>query len=650
MKLWGVDNWLKAPLDRDVISRWTVGGGREMGYGLELPSPSDSERFSFLAVGDSGDSEAAGADVSPQDAVAIEMTADAAVPGSSGSATMVLHTGDVVYMTGEKRLYERNFRRPYAAFLTPDSTVDNLTFRLPFLPVPGNHDYYDLGGWAKWLTYLPVLGSGMRALANELFAFSIPEGGSQMGAAYMHAFVDAQADTSSGGLAYVPGERTRLPNRYYRFRHGSVDFFALDSNTLEAPRPDSDTGQVRQTAAKNIRLLEERARVVDGQLRRAQQTLEKWREGYQQTLFREDVSRSELSSLIGRTRADLAALKAKAQPTDCTDATAAVATAERRWKEAAEDLAATDIGEDAVHALRVVKDAADADCQALRALEACLSALPEGDVRSELMSARDELHQRTKEWDALVSPTPPELATTLHKLSEEALDVQRELTLERRRLRYRPEDYDQDQYAWLERVLAESVRERPDGWRVVLLHHPLYTTITNHCEHPDVVELRGNLLSMLQGRVHLVLSGHSHAFEWIGSQAMPNAGLFVTGGGGQVSLRPSIFEPRRLSRYRERYAALRESGVFRCAVSGRGPMAADRENGPLFHYLRVDVEPDRIVVRPVGVRRIDGGFRREEPMPVFYTPELTEKHPARQQRRLAGVQIRRDRPPQPLWG
>src|SRR5262249_12778589 len=118
--------------------------GRAMDYSLAIPPLADPIRFVFLAVGDTGDSEAAGPHFSPQDAVAQHLAADAALPDSAGDAALVLHTGDVVYMAGERRLYDRNFRRPYAAFLTPESTVDRLVFRLPFLPVPGNHDYYDL--------------------------------------------------------------------------------------------------------------------------------------------------------------------------------------------------------------------------------------------------------------------------------------------------------------------------------------------------------------------------------------------------------------------------------------------------------------------------------------------------------------------------
>jgi hypothetical protein len=40
---------------------------------------------------------------------------------------------------------------------------------------------------------------------------------------------------ASQGLRYQPGEFTRLPNRYYRFRYGGIDFFALDSSTLNDP-------------------------------------------------------------------------------------------------------------------------------------------------------------------------------------------------------------------------------------------------------------------------------------------------------------------------------------------------------------------------------------------------------------------------------
>ncbi|MGF1676781.1 MAG: metallophosphoesterase, partial [Rivularia sp. (in: cyanobacteria)] len=50
------------------------------------------------------------------------------------------------------------------------------------------------------------------------------------------------AKTDTGRcLRYVPGQFTRLPNRYYTFRYGGIDFFALDSNTLNDPLPLPDT-------------------------------------------------------------------------------------------------------------------------------------------------------------------------------------------------------------------------------------------------------------------------------------------------------------------------------------------------------------------------------------------------------------------------
>ena len=153
MRLFRVDNWLRTPADRDVIAHWTVGGGKNEDdpasrHRLLLPEVAEADAangWEFLALGDTGDAEAAGPGLSPQDAVAQQMARDAALAEDGpGRARMVVHTGDVIYMTGERRLYERNFRRPYAPFLTPQSTIDDFTFRVPYLPVPGNHDYYCL--------------------------------------------------------------------------------------------------------------------------------------------------------------------------------------------------------------------------------------------------------------------------------------------------------------------------------------------------------------------------------------------------------------------------------------------------------------------------------------------------------------------------
>jgi hypothetical protein len=657
MRLFRVDNWLKTHPDRDIIARWTLGVAKDKadaapaGYTLEMPPPEDPDNWEFLALGDTGDSDAAGPGLSPQEAVARQMAGDAILPESNGQGRgqMVIHTGDVIYMTGEKRLYDRNFRRPYAPFLTPESTIDTLTFRVPFLPVPGNHDYYDLGTWGRWLGRVPLLGSGLRAIAHNLFAFSLPEGGSDMGRAYMEAFVDLAGGglTRTGEpLPYRPGAQTRIPNRYYQFRHGNVDCFALDSNTLDAPPPGTDIGRVRQDAAAHIAVLEERARQIDAELRHEQAARDRWSADQRRLAASDPGRRPLLTERVAQITTYLGTLRALLEEASAADSqvTDAIRRAERRWQEGASDLAAPEPTTETIEsALRELDDASDDACAALRDVEATLSELPEGPLRARLLGARDQVETAQSAWADFVTPPSEEIDDRLRKLSEDALDVQRELVLEKRRLRYRPEDHDAGQLRWLDAALARSERERPDAWRIVFLHHPLYTTIVNHCERPDVQNLRDNLLALLKGRVHLVLSGHSHAFEWFRSDALPGVGLFVTGGGGQITLRPSLLEPRLLSRRRERYEALRKAGVAECALAGYGPGAADGEDGSVYHYLRVIVSPDTLRVIPVGVRRLrSGAFRREEPMPVFHAPRLPETRPPWRPRALHSVEVRRD--------
>ena len=515
-------DWLRAPSDRDVIARWTSDGPDHL---IGIPGTYDAGRFCFLALGDGGDSLAHRRSLSPQDAVARELASEASLDGSKGEGRFVIHLGDVVYMAGERRLYSRNFLKPYAPFVTPESTPQNITFRLPFLPVPGNHDYYDFMPWVAALARSPVVGAGLRALAAELFAYSLPTGGSRMGRAYMEAFV---APRGSPPAAYSPGSWTRLPNRYYRFQAGNADFFALDSNTLDAPPASQGVLRVRAAAARHVRELAARARALDHQLQRDRLALERL-------------------------------------------------------------------------------------------------------VRTAAQGRQDELRAR------------------LHALSEAALDAQRELARERRRMGYRPEDFDSDQLQWLDRSLAESESTRSDAWRIVYLHHPIVTSVTNHCERPDVQGVRENLLPLLQGRVDLILAGHSHCFEWIRLAGMPCTGLVITGGGGQPDLRRSVCDPRRYRRYRSQYQMLRAAGCVECVSAGRGPADRDGNGGPVFHFLRVEVTQDVLRVVPLGVRRLASGYRREEPMQVYHARGLPDGPPPWRSRCLRAVEIRRGDPVRAVW-
>jgi len=66
-------------------------------------------------------------------------------------ARFLLHTGDVVYQVGSSEQYPDNFIRPYREWLVGGKDwrrlrYDRLVFRVPFLPVLGNHDIRTANG------------------------------------------------------------------------------------------------------------------------------------------------------------------------------------------------------------------------------------------------------------------------------------------------------------------------------------------------------------------------------------------------------------------------------------------------------------------------------------------------------------------------
>lgn len=221
----------------------------------------DNPNFSFLVIGDSG----CGSHLKhhPQRKIAEMMLQHQ--PESS----FILHTGDVVYQVGSKEYYQQNFIDPYREFIVDGENpqqleYDSLTFKLPFFVVPGNHDYYDLPliyGLLAQATWLP------RRLLRGRIDLDVGWYGSDCGDAYARAFLDYLAElkdqaslrrhldtyytaeqTGDLCLHYQPGEFTSLPNRYYTFRYGGIDFFALDSNTFNQPLsiPDTKAGETKR--------------------------------------------------------------------------------------------------------------------------------------------------------------------------------------------------------------------------------------------------------------------------------------------------------------------------------------------------------------------------------------------------------------------
>jgi 3',5'-cyclic AMP phosphodiesterase CpdA len=216
----------------------------------------DNSEFSFLVVGDSGSGKHRGHN--PQRKVAELM-----LPHHS-ECRFMLHTGDVIYLVGSSEYYQQNFIQPYREFLLGGEhpqriAYDQMIFKLPILPVLGNHDYYNLPILLSLasLTTLPI-----RRLLRSRLDLDVGLHGSRTGEAYARAFLDylqafqlpgelnnhlnqyytAKTDTGDC-LSYEPGHFTRLPNRYYTFRYGGIDFFALDSNTFNDPPPLPKTKQ-----------------------------------------------------------------------------------------------------------------------------------------------------------------------------------------------------------------------------------------------------------------------------------------------------------------------------------------------------------------------------------------------------------------------
>ena len=231
----------------------------------------DSPEFSFMVIGDTGTKS--NHRQHPQRKVAELM-----LPHRD-DCRFVLHTGDVIYVVGSQEYYPTNFIEPYREFLVggdnPKSIpFDRMVFNLPFLPVLGNHDYYDVP-----LMYRLFTGTTLRLRRHFRYKdIEIGWHGSYQGDAYARAFLDytaartspkelerhldqhytAKTDTGRC-LRYEPGHFTRLPNRYYTFRYGGIDFFALDSNTFNTPSPLPET----QEGETYRRQLQKRRQEID---------------------------------------------------------------------------------------------------------------------------------------------------------------------------------------------------------------------------------------------------------------------------------------------------------------------------------------------------------------------------------------------------
>lgn len=246
---------------------------------LILPNGQTDNGFSFLVIGDSGSGPHP--DHHPQRRIAQAM-----VPHLS-DCQFLLHTGDVVYQVGSREQYPANFIYPYREWLVggdrPEHIAyDQMVFQFPFLAVPGNHDYYNL---PRLYSALVQLTKPLHPLLGFTLTPNIGWQGSGVGDTYARAFLDYLKDIprdrlashldhhygpwqdGAQGLHYQPGQFTRLPNRYYTFRYGGIDFFALDSSTFNDPssllNQSQDPAYRRQLLDQQADIQRQRQGVID---------------------------------------------------------------------------------------------------------------------------------------------------------------------------------------------------------------------------------------------------------------------------------------------------------------------------------------------------------------------------------------------------
>jgi len=229
-------------------------------------SSNSGEGFSFLVIGDTDGGDPATDNGSFSQGFASQVT------HQLKDNRFIIHTGDVAYPTGSYQNYLTRFLRPYQALLShlpqsPTYEAQDIIFNKALLSVPGNHDYScDTSRIRYWHYLLQQACDRLRKTTG----IDLGHYGGERGEAYGQTFLDSLADLSTEQLkahllahysaqadnpasarpqhclSYQPGIFTRLPNRYYSFRYGGVDFFALDSNTWQTSpnQPGFDQAQL----------------------------------------------------------------------------------------------------------------------------------------------------------------------------------------------------------------------------------------------------------------------------------------------------------------------------------------------------------------------------------------------------------------------
>lgn len=280
--------------------------------------------------------------------------------------------------------------------------------------------------------------------------------------------------------------------------------------------------------------------------------------------------------------------------------------------------------------------------------------LEEAEAHAAMRQRQYELLKRHIERNGVAPQVDPrEVEDTLYDIVIDLAEAEKEIAMLEKQIDSTREDFDEAQLEWLERVLSHE--DARDKWKIVYLHHPLYSSDSSHTDDPESDGLRANLRRTLaENGVHLVLSGHSHCFEWA-MRAPPGVEedsqlvaaerkiCYLVSGGGGRHLRKSILEEDpsniRILLHREQFLKIAESRAYTAFPE------LDERN-PIFHYLRVDVSEGRLRVTPVGVlERAGGTATRESPIrtKVFRRSGNTV---VAERKRLEHIEVFRDRAPE----
>ena len=275
------------------------------------------------------------------------------------------------------------------------------------------------------------------------------------------------------------------------------------------------------------------------------------------------------------------------------------------------------------------------------------------DLQRRLTRGKNKCAKIGQQIEALRRDTPRDKADKkrqrekLEALDDQLIEAQKDVRSPEVALAsHNRSNHDADQISWLRQQLR---RPELDGhWKIVSLHHPLYSSETSHTNDPELKGMQSNLREVfVEGGVHLVLAGHSHCFEWARSKDASDRSIayIVTGGGGR-GLRRTVLENPRVSRKRERFLELAES----LAYSAKGHMIFGDGGGDIkdvYHFLRIDVLANRLEIHPIGVGRRGGKsitFPAGMPVKSFHVRSPSEFELAHWL--LDRINVYRDRAPQ----